>query len=132
MFVPLFGWIIAAVLDARRRRPKVEHIRKQIAARTESAAEAWGEDSEVREIASAVSQAIQQEFGWDNAHYLPQDKLELLMWGMGGGGAEPLFCLIEVERRFGVKLIRDGSALFKLTLGEFVELIRSRMANDAV
>jgi hypothetical protein len=84
MFVPLLGWGIAAGLEARRRRPRTDFIAKQIAGRRHSTTAAWGDDPRRLAVASTVCDTIRAVFGWPNSHFLPDDRLDLLMWEVGG------------------------------------------------
>jgi hypothetical protein len=88
MFVPLLGWGVAAVMEARRRRPRTDFITKQLIERKYSTMAAWGDDPRRQAVASAVCDTIQHVFGWPNSHFLPDDRLGLLMWEVGDGFEE--------------------------------------------
>ncbi|HEY4329773.1 MAG TPA: hypothetical protein VGN88_08555 [Phycisphaerae bacterium] len=61
---------------------------------------------------------IQQEFVWPNMHFVPEDRLEILLssWGFD---QEPLFMLCEIEDRLQIKI--EGISFMRLTLGEWVD-----------
>ena len=84
MFVPLVGWAIAAGLEARRRRPRTDFVANQIAGRRDATIAAWGDDPKRRAVASSVCDTIRVVFGWPNSHFLPEDRLDLLMWEICG------------------------------------------------
>src|ERR1700722_2087485 len=73
MWVPVIGWVVAAGLEARRRRARNVFIAKQIAGRRHSTIEAWGNDPRRQAVAATVCKAIQTVLGWPNSHYLPDD-----------------------------------------------------------
>lgn len=104
MFVPLLGWVIAAVLGARRRRPRREFIARQIARRHPTTA-AWGDDPRRRAVALAVCDTIRVVFDWPNSHFVPDDRLDLLMW--------------EVSDRFDELLGHSNCESVTVTLGGF-------------
>ena len=64
MWIPILGWIIAGILELRRRKPKRIHIEQQLAARTQSTSAAWGTDPARLRIVGIVSEELQREFGW--------------------------------------------------------------------
>jgi hypothetical protein len=133
MFVPILGWIVAARLEMRRRAPKTQHIARQIAERSGPATvAAWGDEPSRLSVVRDVIDAIQRQFDWPSGHFLPGDRLDLLMWSEGGGmGGEVLFCLFDIERRVGVKLRRDDVDFLTLTLGQFVDYVNARRGKAA-
>jgi hypothetical protein len=90
MYVPLLGWAIVAGLEARRRRPRTDFIAKQIAGRRHPTMAAWGDDPRRRAVASTVCDTIRVVFSWPNSHFLPEDRLDLLMWEVCDGFDELL------------------------------------------
>src|SRR4051812_20788512 len=120
--IPILGWIVARALQVRRLLPWERYIDFQIFRRTAEAADAWGNDPTRRQVAAAISEAIRDEFGWSNAHYLPDDRMDLLWWSVGGNlGGEAMYFLFAVERQFGVKLSALDADFAKMTLGQFVD-----------
>ncbi|HXE55472.1 MAG TPA: hypothetical protein VN541_20785 [Tepidisphaeraceae bacterium] len=77
--IPLLKVIVAARVKAKERRLRTRAIARQLAARRQSTSAAWGEDPKRKAVAARVSGAIRELFGWPNAHFLPEDRLVLLM-----------------------------------------------------
>lgn len=123
-FVPLIGWTVAAAFEQERRAPKAEHIARQIALRTESAVAAWGDNRRRRAVARSVCDVICDLFEWPNAYFLPEDRLDLLMWTVGDG-ITPITCAFAIEKALGVTLGCETSNWWKMTLGQMVDQIIS-------
>ena len=126
MFVPPFGWVVAAALERRRRMPRVRHVAGQLAARTHGDADAaWCGSQSRRDVARVVSRVIRDLFDWPNAHFLPDDRLDLLMWSCGDAFA-PIASAFAIERITGVKLVKLDDRtpdLRDMTLGQLVDHI---------
>jgi len=124
MWIPILGWIIAGILELKRRQPKRKHIEQQLAARTQSTSAAWGTDPECLRIVRIVSEELQREFGWPSQNFLPADRLDLLFW-RDHWDAEILVFAIEAGKRLGVDLFREKQWDHKGTLGQFVERVQA-------
>ena len=125
VFVPLVGWIVAAIMERRRWRPRIRHIERQLVARTHSAASAWRDDPRRAAVARIVSRVIRDLFDWPNAYFLPDDRLDLLMWSCGDAFA-PIASAFAIERITGVKLVKLDDRtpdLRDMTLGQLVDHI---------
>jgi hypothetical protein len=77
--VPGLGGLVAAGREVRRTKLCRKLIAQQIANRRGSTKAAWGDDPRRRAVASAMCDTIRRVFGWPNAHFLPGDRLDLLM-----------------------------------------------------
>jgi len=75
----MLGGLIAIGRQAKRTRLRRKLIAAQLAARGPSIRLAWGNDPRRQSVALAMSRTIQRVFGWPNAHFLPDDRLDLLM-----------------------------------------------------
>jgi hypothetical protein len=118
--VPLLGSMIAAAREARRKRLRREAIARQIAARHHSTRAAWGDDPRRYAVAAALCETVQRVFGWPNAHFLPDDRLDLLMreffqdagqnpWGAG------------LAKHLGMTLSQFEAEATTMTLGQLVD-----------
>ena len=110
-YIPVVGWYIAAVLGGRRRNERNEYVRRVLACRLRETSAAWGIDPSRLHVVTIVSDAIQRNFGWLNSHYLPEDRMEFLMWQRDAWSGEPVLCVLEFERRLKFKL-RAGPRSF--------------------
>ena len=113
-----------------RLKPKWRDVCDQIALRNEEVWQAWGEPKRVR-VAKVVCRKMQEEFGWPNAFYLPDDRLKILCtrWAPD---VEFTFAMHEVEKELKIKLGghysrvifgEKGEKVATATIGEFVDFI---------
>lgn len=122
--LPLVGWLIAAGLEERRRRPRNVFIAKQLAARRHSTIPQWGDNPRRQAVALNLCKSIQVALGWPNSHYLPDDRLDLLMWDICDAVAEDSGNATRT-RRLGV--LGEISYPPDMTLGQLVDtLLRER------
>lgn len=124
-FVHRSWWFVLAVaawwsiikFHLRSRQPVVEQISRQLRARPRFDAAAWGTPARA-EMAAWVGRVISEEAGWPNAHYVPDDPLEVAMFNPAGDGADHLVLAAQILKKFG-PAIRPRHA--SDTLGEFVD-----------
>jgi len=122
--VPLVGWLIATGLEDRRQKPRNLFIARQIAARRHPTIALWGDDPRRRAVASRLCKAIQLALGWPNSHYLPDDRLDLLMWEICQAVAEGSDD-VAGSKRLGV--VGEIKYPPDMTLGQLVDvLLRER------
>ncbi|HEY8751545.1 MAG TPA: hypothetical protein VIM11_26425 [Tepidisphaeraceae bacterium] len=120
-FIPLVGWTVAGTLESHRRTPKAQNIARQLAARPKAAtAAAWGDDPIRIAMARNISRIIREEFHWPNAHFLPDDPLNLLMY-TPGDGITPIACAFAMEKQLTLTLGPVTSVWWKMTLGQLVD-----------
>jgi hypothetical protein len=114
-WVPVVGWLAAAFLRDRRRSAFEIAVNMQLLRRGE-VSDAWGPDPTRKRLAACMCALIQREFNWDNAHFLPDDPLDLLLWHTGwfSGDAGALLFLMG-------PMLREAPPSLNMTLGEFVD-----------
>ena len=84
----------------------------------------WGNDPRRQAVASSLCKAIQFALGWPNSHFLPDDRLDLLMWEICDAVAESSGDVTR-PKRLGVL----GAITYPpdMTLGQLVDvLVRER------
>ncbi len=123
-YFPFVGWTVAGVLERERRTPRWDHIAHQLQTRTRDALDLWGDDRLRRSLAQAVARVIRDEFGWPNAHFIPDDRLDLLMYS-AGNGLSPVACAFTLEKILVVTLGGVTCRWQNLTLGQLVDHILS-------
>jgi hypothetical protein len=85
--IALTAGCAVTVVHARRGRPTAQHIADQLRARPTFPSEAWGSTQRAA-LAEQVARAIADEIGWPNAHFLPDDRLEIMLFRAGHDGGE--------------------------------------------
>ncbi|MDB5295914.1 MAG: hypothetical protein JWO31_1897 [Phycisphaerales bacterium] len=122
VFVPVLGWLVAAVLEYRRRKPVEDFVGQALSARTATTWAAWGDDPVRLDVAAVVNGALMDEFGWPNMYCLPGDRLALLTWGVGGTlGGELLAFVVSLELRLRVRLMDLDVDFERDNLGAYVD-----------
>ena len=127
-FVPILGWVAAAVWYRLRMRPVVADVCRQLLARP-PAAEAWGTDPRRTELGLLVSERIADEFGWPDVLFFPDDPLDVLSCPPGDG-LEWVVIMHAVERRLGRKVrgvFVERTDLSTWTLGRLVDYCLGEM-----
>jgi hypothetical protein len=118
--LPLLGRMIAVARELRRKSLRHDAIAQQISARHHSTRAAWGDDPRRHAVAMALCETIHRVFGWPNSHFLPDDRLDLLMrefcrdvsespWGAG------------LAKHLGMTASQFESEAPNMTLGELVD-----------
>ena len=118
--IPMLGRLIAAGREGRRMKQRRKLIAQQIAARRHSTRAAWGENPRRQAVARAICETIQRVFGWPNAHFLPDDPLDLLMrefWQDVAGSPWET----GLARHLGMTPAELAPHISTMTLGELVD-----------
>ncbi len=123
MWLPFIGWAFAAALVQARFRPMVRSIEQQLRERPDTS-ELWGSEPRRRELSSAVRTLIEEEFGWPNDHFIPDDPFGIACWGHEDG-LDAVSAVTRIKKEFGFH--QPDSEWERLwfhgTLGEFVDHI---------
>jgi hypothetical protein len=121
-FVPILGWGVAAAFEKRRRSPVAAFVAKQLTTRKLPTTHSWGDNAHRIALAQSISRVIRDEFQWPNNHFLPDDRLDLLMWSVGDG-LTPVSCAFAIERGLAITLGSVTTQWADMTLGQLVDHI---------
>lgn len=123
-WVPIFGWLVAAVLSRSRCYGIESSIEQQLRLRDEIPDEVWP-DAEERAIARRIAQISMTEIDWPNDHFIPGDPFEIMV-ALRTGDLCELSAMVRIEEEFGVDL---AQVMFvpgaNLTFGEIVKWIKA-------
>jgi hypothetical protein len=88
-------------------------------------AELWGADPRRCRVARSVSALIKQTIAWTSDNFLPNDPVDILLWG-GWYGIGEVESLISIEERYVVEIPQPmAEKIWKegLTLGQLVDYV---------
>jgi APA family basic amino acid/polyamine antiporter len=75
--------ILVGLRSRQRRRPVLNYLRDQIQSRP-ACIDRWGNDIQRRELAELACRVLAKEMSWPNAHFLPDDPVNLLTFNLDG------------------------------------------------
>jgi hypothetical protein len=120
--VPILGWGVAAALEKKRRSPISAFVANQLSERKSPTTQAWGDNPNRIALAHSISRVIRDEFEWPNSHFLPDDRLDLLMWSVGDG-LTPISCTFAIEKGLALTLGDVTAKWADMSLGQLVDHI---------
>jgi hypothetical protein len=124
-WIPVAGWIPAALLERARIEPIADALNSQLKGRSEGFDHWHGELR--RRVATAIIDSCVKACCWPNAHFIPDDSFEVMMEGRTGDGCE-IDALVRIEKSLGIRLSKpDVQELASLTLGGAVENLARRL-----
>jgi len=122
MWVPVLGWVVASVLEARRLGPCERRVREALAARPPIPSTVWDGEARAR-VAQDAGRGCAEAVGWPNDHFIPEDPMECVLCWRTGDLCE-VEALMKLEQTFGMRFSKDETArIVGMTLSEFVDFI---------
>lgn len=119
--VPIIGGCIAGYLSIRREWSVARTFHDQVRQRPRADPRIWGDDPARQRVAICLAQAIQKAGRWPNAHFLPDDPIDILWWEHDGG-LEPIEVHFELEESLGFKTTPEAFyAMDTMTFGQAVD-----------
>lgn len=124
-WIPVAGWIPAALLERARTEPIAEALYSQLKGRSEGF-DRWQGELRHR-VAMAIIDSCVNACCWPNAYFIPDDSFEVMIEFRTGDGCE-MDAIFRIEKAIGIKLSEpDVQELANLTLGGVVENLARRL-----
>lgn len=101
-WIPVLGWTLARALEQARFRPLVQSIKQQLRNRGDTS-ELWGPEPGRQRASATLRRILQEEFGWINDHFIPEDPLDIVCWAHRDGLDGASF-ITRLEQAFGISL----------------------------
>ena len=118
------------VIDGFGMSRKAKYLVAQMKQRGPILEEAWGPDAKRRALAKEISVIIQDEIGWPNAHFIPEDPFSLVIFNIYWDGSYmdgmEIECIaFRMAQLTGADHFDDQvwTALWERTLGEVVDAL---------
>jgi len=125
-WIPIAGWIPAALLERARTEPIADEIYSQLKSRSEGEFEYW-QDKLRHRVATAVIDSCVNACCWPNSYFIPDDSFEVMIEGRTGDGCE-IDAIFRIEKALAIQLTKsDVRELVNLTLGGAVESLACRL-----
>jgi len=105
---------------------EAQRLRRQLRQRDPSCLGLWGEDLVRTQLARTISELAEQNLGWPNDYFIPDDAFEVVLWDCHGdlGSAA---ALMDIYESLGVDLCEDEKEwdlLSGMTFGEVVDFVQ--------
>ena len=113
------------------RKPVVSHIREQLLARPECL-HLWGSDAPRVRAAGVLCAAVARVMRWPNAHFIPDDPIELAFYELTGVDKpiDIFEALVETTKKLGTRMkwsdFAENIAPRVCTLGELLDAAMAR------
>jgi hypothetical protein len=129
--IPLLGWMIARILEARRFHPIEVAYMSQLNARDyDEVIGKWHQDQ--RADAARLMTILAEEFGWTTPHFMPSDPCLVAFWAHEDG-LDYLAAFKRIEDEWGIQFTDEELFdTYKVSLLDLVHLIQTKKANKTL
>lgn len=114
-----------AGLYSFRAKHALRDMQQQVERRGPITAEVWGVEPSRWQVARRVAVIIKDAIGWKADHFIPDDPVDILLWG-GWYDMGEVDAMMRIERQFAVDILKELSeAIFKgqMTFGQLVDYL---------
>ena len=125
MCIPIVGWMVAGMIEKAKLHPAESAILKQIRDRKAAPRSDWS-TPDAKQIADRVARICQEQIGWPNSHFVPDDPFEIMI-ALRTGDLCEVEAIMALEEEFEIDFEKvEDDFLLKATFRDIVDWIKDQ------